>query len=69
MHFGRLNGDEHERRFVKYVLERALVLETVKYFITYELRDSNFDYVKKKIFSFKRSEKLELVEFIRTFGG
>ncbi|KAL2331263.1 hypothetical protein Fmac_018844 [Flemingia macrophylla] len=30
VHFGRLNGDEHEMRFLKYVLENALVLETAK---------------------------------------
>nr|KYP39135.1 F-box/LRR-repeat protein At3g14710 family [Cajanus cajan] len=62
--FGRLNGDEHEMRFVKHVLEKALVLETVKYSVTKGLCRSNFENVKEKIFSFKRSEKLVLMEFM-----
>ncbi|KAL2331262.1 hypothetical protein Fmac_018843 [Flemingia macrophylla] len=37
VHFGRLNGDEHEMRFVKYVLENAQALETANYSVTREL--------------------------------
>ncbi|XP_020203366.1 F-box/FBD/LRR-repeat protein At3g14710 [Cajanus cajan] len=39
--FGRLNGDEHEMRFVKHVLEKALVLETVKYSVSLELLEGD----------------------------
>lgn len=48
VHFGRL-GDEHEMCFVKYVLEKALVLETVKY-ITYGLCWCIFNMLRKIYF-------------------
>lgn len=63
VYFGRLNGDEHELRFAKYVLENAQVLETANFSATWKLQNSNFQYVRESILSFKRSDRFFFMQF------
>ncbi|TKY49268.1 F-box/FBD/LRR-repeat protein [Spatholobus suberectus] len=62
VNFGRLNGDEHELHFAKFVMENAQVLKRASFTAARNLPRSKFEEVKEKILSFKRSVSSAIIE-------
>lgn len=63
VNFGRFKGYEHELRFAKFVIENTEVLKRASFTTARNLCGSQFEKVKEKIFSFKRSASSAVIEF------
>lgn len=61
--FRKVSGADDELRVAKFVMEHAKVLKKASFSPKWNLRQSMFEKVKKKILAFKRRDSFVLIEF------
>lgn len=60
--FGNFRGNEHELNLAKFLMENTLVLERLSVFPTWMLFGLNLENAKEKLFSFRKSSNLAIIE-------
>ncbi|XP_057448696.1 uncharacterized protein LOC130740197 [Lotus japonicus] len=61
--FGYLDGSEYQLSFAKFVIENAVALKMMSFRPSWELRNSNLEEVKEKLYSFKKCCSFLSLEF------